>query len=173
MKETKDLKKLYKEMNPEYQSFVTKIIEHPEFQKRKTYHHHENRSVYTHSLMVSIKSYKVAKFLHLDYKSAAIGGLLHDFYYEDWQLSTEKKPFLQSHGFVHPKEALENTEKYFPELVNKKVSNIIKRHMFPLTLIPPFYLEAWVITMVDKYVSFEVFKTPKELYKYVGIKRKK
>lgn len=174
MKEAKELKKLYKQMTPEYQSFITEVIEHPEFQKRKTYHHHENRSVYTHSLMVSIKSYKVAKLLHLDYKSAAIGGLLHDFYYEDWQLNLDKKkPLLKSHGFIHPKEALENSKVYFPKMMNKKIENIIVRHMFPLTIVPPFYLESWVITIVDKYVSCEIFKTPQELYKYIGLTKKK
>ena len=34
------------------------------------------------------------------------------------------------------------------------------------------YLEGWIICLVDKYCSFEVFKTPKQLYKYVGIRKK-
>lgn len=173
MKEKEILKKLYQQMTPEYQSYVTEILEHPEFQKRKTYHHHENRSVYTHCLMVSLKSYKIAKKFHLDARSAVIAGLLHDFYYEDWQMSKVKKPFFQSHGFSHAKEALQNSRKYFPHLLNKKIENSILRHMFPLNPVPPKYLEGWIITNVDKWVSLEVFKTPKELYKYVGLKKKR
>ncbi len=170
--EEKEIKKLYDEMTPEFKSYVKGILEHSEFQKRKNYHHHENRSVYTHSLMVSWKSYKIARFFHLNKKNVAIAGLLHDFYYKDWQLNKEKKPFLKSHGFIHPKEALENSKKYFPKLMNKRIENSIVRHMFPLTLIPPRYYEGWIITMVDKWVSMEIFKYPKEWPKYLGFKKK-
>ena len=40
--------------------------------------------------------------------------------------------------------------------MNKKVENIILRHMFPLNIVPPKYLESWLITLTDKYVSLEV-----------------
>ena len=122
--------------------------------------------------MVSVKSYHLAKKLKLDYKAAAIGGLLHDFYYNDWQLNKSKMPLRKQHGFVHASEALENSRKLFPELIDKKVANIIKRHMFPLNFIPPFYYESWLICFVDKYCSLEVFKSPKEWYKYVGLRKK-
>lgn len=163
--------KILKNIDEEYIEIIKPIITNKEFIKRKLYHHHENRSVYGHSLMVSLKSYHVAKKLGLDYKAAAIGGLLHDFYYKDWQTEEERKPLLESHGFVHPKEALENSKKIFPNLIDKKTANIIKRHMFPLTFIPPFYYESWLICFIDKYCSLEVFKTPKEWYKYVGLKK--
>jgi hypothetical protein len=42
--------------------------------------------------------------------------------------------------------------------------------MFPLNIKPPFYLESWIVTIVDKCVSIEVFKNPKGLLKYIGIK---
>ena len=29
--------------------------------------------------------------------------------------------------------------------------DIIKRHMFPITLIPPKYLESWIVDLVDDY----------------------
>ncbi len=170
MNEEKELKKLYKNMDTEYYKIVEHILQHPEFQRRKEFHHHENRSVYTHSLMVSMLSYKIAKTMHVDYVSAAIGGLLHDFYYEDWQLNINKKCKLRKkHGFIHASQALANAKKYFPDDVNAKVADIIKEHMFPLTLLPPRYLESWIITVVDKYVSLEVFKEPNKLYKYVGL----
>lgn len=173
MNEVEDLIKLSKLINNEYLRIVSPILENKEFQKRLKYHHHENRSVYVHSLMVSYNSYRIAKILHLDYERAAIGGLLHDFYYEDWQLAPKKKKKLfHQHGFIHPYEALENSKKYFSHLIDDKVSDIIVRHMFPLTIIPPRYLESWIITMVDKYISFEVFKEPKKLYKYIGIRPK-
>jgi len=159
-------------MDKEYKEIVDTILNSEEFIKRKNYHHHENRSVYYHSLMVSYRSYKIAKKFKLDYKSAAIAGLLHDFYYKDWQLNRKKGNVLKAHGFRHASEALENSKKNFPFLINKKIENGIKRHMFPLNFIPPRYLESWVICLVDKYCSFEVFKTPKEWYKYIGLRKK-
>lgn len=170
--EEKFSKKILDELNDDYLSIVYPILFNEEFKKRKNYQHHENRSVYGHSLLVSIKSYKIAKYLGLNYKNAAIAGLLHDFYYKDWQLNKEKKSFFKLHGFVHAKEALENSKKTFPLLLNKQIENGIKRHMFPLNLIPPLYLESWLICFVDKMCSLEIFKTPSQLYKYIGIRKK-
>jgi len=110
----------------------------------------------------------VAKLLKLDYESAAIGGLLHDFYYDDWQ-KNPKKGLKNMHGFVHAYEALENSRKIFPEYMTDKISDIILKHMFPLNIRPPKYAESWIITCVDKVVSLEIFATPKQLYKYVGL----
>lgn len=172
MNEEKDLERLYSKIDKEYLEIVSFILNNLEFQKRLKYHHHDNRSVYVHSLMVSYNSYRIAKIFHLDYRKAAIGGLLHDFYYEDWQASPKrKKKFRELHGFIHPKQALENSIKVFPEIIDDKISDIISRHMFPLTLKPPRYLESWIITSVDKYVSLEIFKTPTKLLKYVGIRK--
>ena len=106
--------------------------------------------------------------MKLDYKSAAIGGLLHDFYYEDWQLS-KKKGIKNLHGFVHAREAYENANIHFKNLTNYKVNDIIIKHMFPLNIKPPKYIEGWIVTLGDKLVSLEIFKTPNQLYKYVGL----
>ena len=162
----------------EYYEIIKPILEHPEFLKRKTYVHHESCSVYEHCLAVSILSYRWAKKWHLDYKSSAIGGLLHDFYDKPWQTANhkiekkEKTKFFKQHGFVHAGQAVENSYKYFPELMNKKIENIIKRHMFPLNICPPKYKEAWIVTSVDKYVSADVLKTPKAWPKYLGLGKK-
>lgn len=168
MDETKELEKINNKINKEYYEIVCKILEHEEFQRRLEYHHHENRSVYTHSLYVSYYSYLIAKKLKLDYKSAAIAGLLHDFYYEDWQ-THPKKGLKNMHGFVHPKQAANNSKIYFSDLLNEKINDSIVKHMFPLTVIPPKYAEGWIITSVDKFVSLEVFKHPKQWYKYLGL----
>ena len=157
----------------EYDEIISPIINNPEFLKRKKYAHHGNISVYDHSLAVARLSYILARKLNLDYKSATIGGLLHDFYYKPWQENTKHKPLFKHHGFVHAREALENTQIYFPELLNEKIENIILRHMFPLNIVPPRFKEAWLVTLVDKYISFQIFKSPKQLPRYLGFKKKK
>lgn len=157
-------------MKNEYFSIVKDILNSEEFKKRKFYHHHGTISVYDHSLRVSILAYKISKkFKNMDSESVAIGGLLHDFYFKDWQSYKEKRPFFKKHGFVHAKEALENSEIIFPSLMNEKVKNIILRHMFPLNKIPPKYKESWLVSFADKLVSLETLLQPKCLIKLLGL----
>ena len=155
----------------EFLDIVNPIINNEEFLKRKNYAHHENESVYDHSMKVAFSSYLCAKKLKLDYKSVAIGGLLHDFYYEDWQNKHVHKKFFQMHGFVHARQALENSKKVFPELMNKKIENIILRHMFPLNITPPKYKESWIVSIMDKKCSMYILKYPKSYLKYIGVRR--
>ena len=56
--------------------------------------------------------------------------------------------------------------------MNKRVANIIERHMFPLNIIPPKYKEGWVVTYVDKKVSFGVVLNVKAIPKYLGLSRR-
>lgn len=157
-----------KEKIAEFYYIINPIIKTEEFKKRKKYKHHEE-SVFIHSINVAWKTYKTTKFLRLDYKKATIGAALHDFYLEDWQKNKIKKPLFKKHGFSHAKKAAENAKKHYPNLVDKKVENIIKRHMFPLNIIPPFYIESWIVSIIDKLVSLSILKTPKKIYKYLGI----
>ena len=43
--------------------------------------------------------------------------------------------------------------------------------MFPLNIIPPRYIEGWVVTYVDKKVSFNVFINFRAIPKYLGLSR--
>lgn len=167
---SKTIEKAMKDLS--YLKIVYPILFHDEFQRRKEFTHHENRSVYEHCLMVSYISYTIAKKIGLDYQKTAIGGLLHDFYYNDWQKEYIKKSFFKQHGFVHAKEASINAKKYFGVFIDEKVNDMILRHMFPLNPIPPMYMEGWIITFVDKWVSMEVFAHPKQLKKYIGMRGK-
>lgn len=155
----------------EYIEIVGQILESEEFNKRKNYPHHGTITVYEHSLSVSKLSYLIAKNMKLDYKAAAIGGLLHDFYYEPWQGKPKSKNLFKKHGFVHAKEAANNAQIYFPGYMNRKVENIILRHMFPLNIIPPRYPESWIVSLADKIISCEVILHP-SFFKYlVGFRK--
>lgn len=156
----------------EYLNIVSTVLTSKEFQKRKKWVHHENCSLYEHCLVVSYLSYKICKKRNWNYKDAAIGGLLHDFYKEPWQDNLDKKvPFFKQHGFVHAHEAMENAYRFFPELMNERVANIIERHMFPLNIKPPKYKEGWVVTYADKRLSMDVVVNIKALPKYLGLAR--
>ena len=168
----------------EWFKIVEPILLNDEFQRRKLFLHHEN-SVWEHSIIVSFKSFLVAKFYNLNVYDATIAGLLHDFYPQAWQFNQElydldptyflryfkkHKNIKEWHGLVHGKEAALKAKKYFPDFVNKRILDSIKYHMFPLTIIPPHYLEGWIVTSMDKKASVSVLKDFKELPNYVGIR---
>ena len=168
----------------EWFKIVEPILLNDEFQRRKLFLHHEN-SVWEHSIIVSFKSFLVAKFYNLNVYDATIAGLLHDFYPQAWQFNQElydldptyflryfkkHKNIKEWHGLVHGKEAALNAKKYLPDFVNKRILDSIKYHMFPLTVIPPHYLEGWIVTSMDKKASVSVLKDFKELPNYVGIR---
>ena len=155
----------------EFYKLAEPILRNSEFQRRRTFLHHQD-SVYEHSLRVAWTAYKMAKRIQLykkiNIQNVVIGALLHDFYLKPWR--ENKNPILwKKHGFIHGSIAAMNSYQFFPDLMNIRIENAIKRHMFPLTVIPPRYIEGWIITMADKYVSLEVFKKPKELPRYIGI----
>ena len=56
------------------------------------------------------------------------------------------------HGFYHPSRALHNAQKEYT--LTKRQEDIIKKHMWPLTVVPPMCREAWIVTAADKYCSF-------------------
>lgn len=52
------------------------------------------------------------------------------------------------HGFTHPKRALINATADWN--LSDRTQNIILRHMFPLTPVPPACREAWLVCLADK-----------------------
>lgn len=170
----------------EWFSIVKEILENEEFQKRRLFLHHENESVWSHSIKVSFLSFKTAKKLKINTYNVSVGGLLHDFYIKAWQYTKEleyldkkyRERFLDSkklkcHGIYHPIEALENSRVYFNEYLNERVEDIIVKHMFPLSIFTkykfPKYKESILITIIDKYVSLNVLLHFKTIKKYIGI----
>ena len=154
----------------EWFSIVKVILMNKEFQKRKLFFHHYDITVWDHSIEVSFACFLVAKKLNKNVRVSAIAGLLHDFYEFAWIYNDEllhidhgyylkeinkKKPFFKQHGFAHASSATKNYLKYFYYLQEEKISNSIRRHMFPLNIVPPKYVEGYILTFVDKYVSIK------------------
>lgn len=132
-------------MYKEYYSIVKDILDNTEFKKlKKESHHGTNR--YVHSMRVSMGMYKITKKMNLDYKEATRASLLHDFFERD-----TLKSKMVGVIYEHPQKAYKNAKKYFE--INKKQGNIIKCHMFPLSVVIPTSAEALLITLVDKKVA--------------------
>ena len=64
-------------------------------------------------------------------------------------------PRKKFHGLEHPKIALDNARKYFA--VNEIEEDIIVKHMWPLTMVPPKYKESFIVSFADKYLSSREF----------------
>ncbi|MBQ4282333.1 MAG: HDIG domain-containing protein [Lachnospira sp.] len=134
----------------DYKKCVSRVAKHNIVRQMKNYEHHGNTSCYQHSLHVSYYNYLICKKLGLDYKAAARAGMLHDLFLYDWH---DYKPRYDErlHGFQHPDKALKNAQAHFK--ISKKEGDIIKKHMFPLTLTLPKYKETCVIVLTDKFCS--------------------
>ena len=161
-----------KKYEDEFIKIIKPIITTNEYQKRKNMMHHQDQTVYEHSLKVAYQSYKISKKLNINITNCVIAALLHDFYKNPWQNNTQKKKFFQKHGFTHAKDALENSKKHFQNHLNKQIENSILRHMFPLNIIPPKYKEGWVITISDKIVSIKEIRKLSFILLLLGFNKK-
>ena len=140
------------EQDEEYIKLVRNILDDEEFLKLKHCEHH-GISRFDHSLKVSYSAYKYAKKHNYDYKSVAIGGLLHDFFVEN---NVNFKDKFKSF-FTHPQKAEINAIEKFN--VNEKEANIIRSHMFPFNLTMPKYKESWLVSTYDKFIGLHEFST--------------
>ena len=131
-----------------YMDIVNDILNHNEFQNLKKYKHHGMNRL-THATNVSYRSYRIIKFLRLDYEAAARGGLLHDFFFvNNQEIKLSKRIQVL---FKHPIYAYDNSKKYFK--ISKVEKNIIISHMFPFGLSAPIYPESLIVNLVDDILS--------------------
>jgi uncharacterized protein len=153
----------------EFYDIISDIQTHDEFLKLKLHHHHAS-SIYDHVMDVSYFSYRACKFLKLDYRSAARGALLHDFFLYDWRNhDVPDLPAEKFHGIEHPKIALANARNHFT--LNEIEEDIIRKHMWPLTLVPPKYKESFIVSFADTYLASKEFVSNFKRKK--GLKREK
>lgn len=132
------------------QETVEYLHQHSRFKETQKFIQHGRTSVYSHSIAVAKMSLWLVNRLHInvDKKSLVRGALLHDYFLYDWH---DKSKEHRLHGFTHPRCALENAKKCLT--LTPQEEDMILRHMFPLTPIPPKYRESWILCLVDKISS--------------------
>ncbi len=112
---------------------------------------HNGTNTLRHVIKVAQASFNLAERLgwDIDEKELAKGAILHDYY--QYKIKEEGlSPYR--HGTRHPGIAAKKAEKDFG--LTKKEENIIRSHMWPLTLrTPPRSKEAALVCMADKYVA--------------------
>ncbi len=132
------------------------LINNSRLKKTSSYIQHGNTSCLLHTIAVAYYSIKAVKFLGIECRENELirGALLHDYFLYDWHDGLKER---RIHGFTHPSAALKNADKDFELTVVEK--DIIKKHMFPLTVIPPVCRESWIVCAVDKVCSlYETFR---------------
>lgn len=126
------------------------IIRHRHMQIERSCYQHGVVTTFAHSIRVACLSVYCADRLHLwgvvDLRSLIRAALLHDYFLYDWHDWDGGSHRL--HGFTHPRTSLRNAMRDFD--LNEIERNSILRHMFPLTPIPPRYVEGYLVTLADK-----------------------
>lgn len=123
------------------------IIHSERMQLEKTFMQHGNVTVFQHSVGVACLCAYISLFIPLKINQRALirGALLHDYFLYDWHVKDDNHKL---HGFTHATRALENASRDFS--LCKIEKDIIKKHMFPLNITPPRYLESFIVCIADK-----------------------
>ena len=145
-----------KKYSKEFIKIIKPIISNYKVLEMKNYKQHGNTDCFEHCLNVAYYSYKIAKKLKLDYVSLTRAAMLHDFFLYDWRSHKTDPGLFNMHAFTHGKIACENASKYFN--LSDKEKDIIEKHMWPVTIKPPKYLESYIITLTDKYSTLVEMK---------------
>lgn len=135
----------------------TDVAAHSRLKTSIKYIQHGNTSVLLHSIAVAYYCNCFSnkfRFIPFHDEDMIRGALLHDYFLYDWHIPDKTRPL---HGFYHPKAACRNAESEFN--LTDIERDIIKKHMFPLTITPPKYKESVLVCLVDKVCStYETFK---------------
>lgn len=139
-----------KNQNKFFAAEAEKIINQGQYRQLEHYIQHGTVTCMDHSITVARTSYALACRLgfKLDRGALIRGALLHDYFLYDWH---DKDEDHRLHGFTHPAKALRNARRHF--CLDKIEQDIIQKHMWPLTIVPPRYKESVIVCLVDKYCS--------------------
>ncbi|MBQ6696386.1 MAG: HD domain-containing protein [Lachnospiraceae bacterium] len=140
------------EQDEAFYEMIWAIIETDEFKKMREYKHHIYGNTYEHSIRVAYLC-----FLHyhrfqskVNLEELVRGALLHDYFlYNRHDKSQKEHVNGLIHGFTHPRKALNNALAAYPDLTNNE-QDMIARHMFPLTPLPPKTRYGWMVCFYDK-----------------------
>ena len=133
----------------EFEEIVKEFSENPKSYQMRDFIQHGQVTTYDHCMAVSKMSYSIGRHFKVNRRSLVKGAFLHDYFLYDWH-----KMVGTHHGKMHPLRAAENAERDFG--LTKKEREIIKCHMWPLTLTRvPKSREAIIVCVADKIVSLK------------------
>lgn len=157
--------RLTEENSDGFYECVGDVINSPQVQSLKAYEQHFQIDRLQHITSVAYLTYIICKKLGIDYKTAARCACMHDLVYYDWRDGVNGG-WHKNHGFKHPNYACLNAAELYNAPLTKLEDDIIRHHMWPLTLVPPKSKEAMVVTFADKYCATrEVLYSANKKYK--------
>lgn len=117
------------------------------FDESVNYIQHGKTTVREHCINVAHTAYYITHKLKLNVNEKELirGALLHDYFLYDWHDKSLKNSI---HGYTHPGFALKEAEKDFD--LSDIERDMIKHHMFPLTITPPKTKEGVILCIADK-----------------------
>lgn len=133
-----------------FRNTVSGLLKQRDVRTMNRFVQHAEISTLEHCISVAYVSLWLSEKLRwrVDRSSLVRGAVLHDFFLYDWHEKSGRKGL---HGFTHPRAALENAEARF-QLTDRE-RDIIVKHMWPLTPVPPKCREAFLVGAADKYCS--------------------
>jgi uncharacterized protein len=130
----------------EFREMATPVLVLPDVARLSKYPHHRGKTRLDHVKEVALLSFLLGRRFSLDGGAIIRGALLHDLFFYDW---LREGPRL--HGFRHHTIALNNARRI--TRLSQKEEDIIKKHMWPLTVVPPLYPESLVVSLADTWCS--------------------
>lgn len=154
-KQIEKLRRRYQDRREAYhlmKKYGADILKSDNFRSTRKYIQHGSIAVHRHCLDVAQQSIAINRKLgiHCQERDLIRGALLHDYFLYDWH-NKERENYQFLHGFYHPGIALKNAQKEYQ--LTPREADIIAKHMWPLTVVPPLCREAWVVSAADKYCS--------------------
>ena len=142
----------HREVQRQIESSAADILHSTNFRRTRQHLQHGDVTVNEHVMNVARFSVGISDRLHIPCHRRELirGALLHDYFLYDWHEPHKINP-LKLHGFFHPGIALRNALMEY-ELTERE-KDIIRKHRWPLTGLPPMCREAWIVTAADKYCS--------------------
>lgn len=133
----------------EFIEIIGDLLQNETVLQMKQFRQHYGTTCFNHCLTASYYCYLICRKHGWDYISCARGAMLHDLFLYDWRHKENgRKGF---HAFTHPHTAYQNANTVTP--LNEKETDIILKHMWPVTLKFPKYKESYVLTIVDKFCA--------------------
>lgn len=146
-KQVKRRKELPAVQHEKFLGILCDIRKNSRFDESVNYIQHGKTSVREHSINVAYTAYYLTHKLNIKVKENDLirGALLHDYFLYDWHDKSLKNSI---HGYTHPGNALKEALKDFE--LSKTEQDMIKHHMFPLTITPPKTKEGVILCIADK-----------------------
>ena len=145
-------KKLPAKKEQKFRDILKETRENSRFDQNDQYIQHGTTTVKTHCINVAQTAYFMSYRLHIKVHERELirGALLHDYFLYDWH---DKSLRNSIHGFTHPGKALKEASKDFN--LTKIEKDMIRSHMFPLTVRPPKYREGVLLCIADKLCALQ------------------